>query len=65
MEEMSEENVSLYEQVKKDKRPMVEMDITNLVNCSEPLFSWVTIKYPQKWVANLEVQVYINDGFIH
>ena len=34
-----EENVSVYEQVKKDKRPTVEMDITSLVDCPEPLFS--------------------------
>ena len=39
MEDMVEDNMSLYEQVKKDKRPMVEMDITSLVDCSEPWFS--------------------------
>ena len=38
MEEYSETS-NLYDQLKTDKRPFVEMDITSLVECENPMFT--------------------------
>ena len=39
MEDISEEHVSLFDQIKKDKRPFLEMEVTSLIECDPPILT--------------------------
>ena len=39
MEDLAEDHVSIYDQIKKDKRPFLEMEVTSLVEGANPVFT--------------------------
>jgi len=39
MDDIHDDPVSLYEQVKKDKRPFIEMEVTALVQADPPFLT--------------------------
>ena len=41
MEDGHDDQVTLYEQLKKDKRPFIEMEVTALVQADPPFLTWV------------------------
>ena len=39
MDETHDEHINLYEQIKKEKRPFIEMEVTSLVQMDPPLLT--------------------------